>query len=151
MGFVFPLATVLRMRESIEQREERALQHIHLEIARVERRIDDLNRHISDAHEARAQALRRVIAASHLHAMLQDTQTAEEHVLALRTSLAALREQRETQRAVYQAAHRDHETLLNLYDAQRKSYQQEQLRAEQRSLDDIFLARTQRIKATSPG
>ena len=144
MGFKFPLATVLRLRESIEKREERALQQLNLEIARVRGQIDELTRQISDAHQAREQALRQMLPASHLHAMLQEAQTADQRKLALLGALQTLGEQRDKQIKVYQAAHRDHETILSLCNGMRSSYEQEQLRTEQRNLDDIFMARLHR-------
>ena len=43
MAFRFSLATVLRVRESIELREERALKKIQMEMARVSHEIEELD------------------------------------------------------------------------------------------------------------
>ena len=49
MAFRFPLATVLLVREHAEEREERALKKIQLEISRVRREIEQLV-HGSNVH-----------------------------------------------------------------------------------------------------
>ena len=45
---------------------------------------------------------------------------------------------------VYQAAHRDHETIADMFNEQRDAHEQEQSKSEQKHLDDIFVARRQR-------
>jgi flagellar biosynthesis chaperone FliJ len=141
MAFQFSLATVLRVRESIEKREERALQRIQLEIARVSRQIEELDAAIAKAHIAREEALRRVLPAGHLHTMLWETQAAVEGKKALVNMRRRLEQERLKQMLVYQAAHRDHETLINMKREQRTLYEVEQARAQQKYLDDIFMAR----------
>jgi flagellar biosynthesis chaperone FliJ len=144
MAFRFPLAAVLRFRESIEQREERALQKIQLEMARVSHQIDQLTASIAKEQQAREQALKQAIPAVELQTMLWDAQAAVEKRNALVAALHALEQQRIQQMNVYQAAHRDHETLLNTAAEQRSAYELEQARAQQKFLDDIFIARRHR-------
>ena len=76
--------------------------------------------------------------------MLWDAQAAVEKKKALIEALHALEEQRIQQMKVYQAAHRDHETLLNMAAEQRSAYELEQARAQQKFLDDIFIGRRHR-------
>ena len=77
MAFRFPLATVaFRVRESIEQREERALQRIQLEMARVLRLIDELSAAIARARDTQEEALRQPIPAGYLHTLLWEAQAA---------------------------------------------------------------------------
>ena len=144
MAFRFPLATVLRVRESVEEREERALQRIQLEIARARRQIEELSAAITNAHLAREEALRRPVPASHLHTMLADAQAAVEKKKTILHALHTLEQQRDQQMKIYQAAHRDREMLTDMQDQQLNAYQQEQSRAQQKNLDDIFIARRQR-------
>ena len=47
-----------------------------------------------------------------------------------------------TQLAVYQTARQDREVLSELRERQRHAYQLNQKRQEQKTLDDLFLART---------
>jgi flagellar export protein FliJ len=144
MAFRFPLATVLRYRESIERREERALQRVQLEMARVSHQIEELNAAIARAHGTTEQALRQPMPASHLQSMLWEAQVAEERKNALLKTLQTLEQQREKQMKIYQAAHQDRETLISLFEQQRSVYEQGQVRAQQKFLDDIFIARRHR-------
>jgi flagellar FliJ protein len=141
MVFRFPLATVLRVRESIEQREERALQRIQLEMARVVRQIEELDEAMANAHVAREGALRRTMLGGELQSMLWQVQAATEVKKALLVTLQGLEELRLQQMKVYQAAHQNHETMVNLFNEQRDAYEMEQARGEQKYLDDIFMAR----------
>jgi flagellar FliJ protein len=145
MAFRFSLATVLRVRESIEQREERALQRIQLEISRVLRQIEELSAAIARAHDTQEEALQQPIPAGYLHGLLWEAQAAVARRKALLSTLQALEQQRNQQRKVYQAAHRNHETLIGMKRDRRNAYELEQARAQQKSLDDLFMARRHRI------
>jgi flagellar export protein FliJ len=144
MAFRFPLATVLRVKESLEKREERELQRIQLEMARVAHQIEQLTEAMTKAYTARNQALQQALPAGHLHTMLWEAQAAAEARNALRISLQGLEEQRLKQMKVYLVAHREHETIINLFNKQRDAYEVEQTRAQQKYLDDIFIGRRQR-------
>jgi flagellar export protein FliJ len=145
MPFRFSLATVLRVRESLESNEERALQKIQLAMAHVVHQIEMLTTQITKLHQAREQALQQPISASHLHLLLQQAHGAGEKKESLLQDLQVLEQKRDEQIVRYQAAHRDRETLTDLSDKQRDAYDQEQLRAQQRSLDDIFIARRKQV------
>jgi flagellar FliJ protein len=144
MAFRFSLAAVLRVRESIEQREERALQRIQHEMARVLHQIEDLSAAIAKAHDAREEALQQPIPAGHLHSLLWEAEAAAERRKALVHTLQALEQQRDKQMKIYQAAHRSHETLISMLRGQRNAYELEQARAQQKYIDDIFMARRHR-------
>jgi flagellar export protein FliJ len=144
MAFRFPLATVLRVRESIERREELALERIQLEMARVARQIEELNEAMTRAHATRNQALRQPMPGGELHSMLEQVQAAARTRGALLITLQGLEERRLKQMKIYQIAHRDHETMVNLFKEQRDLYELEEARREQKYLDDIFMARRHR-------
>jgi flagellar FliJ protein len=144
MAFRFPLATVLRVKESLEKREERALQRIQLEMARVTHQMEELAEAMTRAYAVRNRVLQQAMPAGQLHTMLWEAQAAVEAKSALRITLQELEEQRLKQMKVYLAAHREHETLINLFNEQRDAYEVEQTRAQQKYLDDIFIARRQR-------
>jgi flagellar FliJ protein len=144
MAFRFSLATVLRVRESIELREERALKKIQMEMARVSHEIEELDAGIARAQGEREEALRQPMPASHLQAMLSRTESTVAARDALHATLRGLDEQRKQQMKIYQAAHRDHETLIDMRNQQRSEYMQEQTRLEQKYLDDLFVARRHR-------
>jgi flagellar export protein FliJ len=135
---------VLRVRESLEKREERALQKIQLEMARVLHQIEELNAEIRKSHEAREHAMQQPIPASHLQMLIWQVQVAGEKRGTLVQDLLVLEQQRDQQIKVYQQAHRDRETLTGMSNQQRDLYEQEQARGEQKTLDDIFMARRHR-------
>jgi len=144
MGFRFSLAAVLRFRESVEKREELALQKLLLEMSRIRREIERLNAEIVRAHQARNQAMQTPLAAVHLQSMLKEIDTIADRRKALIASLANLDREREIQTKKYQAAHRDRQMLSDMQAKQLDVYEQERTRAQQKFLDDIFAARAQR-------
>jgi flagellar FliJ protein len=141
MPFRFPLATVLKLRESIEKREELALQKIQLEIGQTLHRIEELGEEMVRMRATREQAMVRPTPAMHVQLLELSMQSADEQRKALKGRLVELEQQRLRQVDIYQAAHRDRETLTHLHRKQRDLYEQERLRAEQKTLDDIFIAR----------
>jgi hypothetical protein len=76
--------------------------------------------------------------------MLWKLQAAMATRSALETTLQELDAKRFAQMKLYQAAHSDHETMLNLQRDQRAAYELRQARVEQKFLDDIFMARRHR-------
>lgn len=144
MAFRFSLATVLRFRESIEKREELALQKLLQEMARARREIERLTDEIAAGHEARNQAMRDPLPASHIQGMLNEIDVAAESRKSLRAVLDALERQHQLQTKKYQAAHRDRQMLSDMRTRKRDVYEQERDRATQKFLDDIFAARSHR-------
>jgi len=144
MAFRFPLATVLLVREHAEEREERALKKIQLEISRVRREIEQLDAEIVAAQNLREQALREPIPAFELQESLLRVKVAmdKRHQLALQ--LETLTRGLIGQLKIYQVAHRDREALTDMLEKQRETYDQEQARANQKRLDDLFMARRHR-------
>jgi flagellar export protein FliJ len=144
MGFQFPLAAVLRVRESIEKREERALQSTQLNVARTLQQVEELSVAIGGAHRGRELALRQTISGGHLHALLWEEEAAELRLQSMMTQLQGLEQERDKQMKVYQVAHRNREMLTDMLKKQKDIYEREWLREEQKRLDDIFMARRHR-------
>ena len=144
MPFQFRLATVLRVRESLEEREERILQTMQLEIARIVHRVEALGTQIARTHELREQAMRRTIPAGHLQSLLWEEQSAVEQQKSLLYEVQRLGQERDLQIRVYQNAHRNREMLTDMRDEQQDVYEQESMRTQQKQLDDIFIARRHR-------
>ena len=144
MPFRFPLAAVLLVRENAELREERALQKIQQEIAQVSRQIEELDAEVASVHAVRNQAMLESIPAFELQSLLRRAEDAAKRKKPLLERMQVLLENRNRQMKVYQAARRDHETLTDMLEKQRESYEQEQTRKAQKLLDDIYVARRQR-------
>jgi flagellar export protein FliJ len=144
MAFRFPLAAVLLVREHAEKREERALQKIQFELSLVTRQVEELSAEIAGTHDAREQALQEPIPAFELQSFHSHTLAAAEKKKKLLHRLQTLDQERKVQMKIYQAAHRERETLTDMLDKQQDAYEQEQVRSQQKQLDDIFMARRHR-------
>jgi flagellar export protein FliJ len=128
----------------MEKQEEVALQKAQLEVAGVRRRIDELTDALAKAGEERERAMRRAIPASRLQMMQSELDAAEEARQILAGTLETLRRQRDAQMKRYRTAHSSREMLSDLLTRQKSLYEQEQLRIQQKRLDDIAAARWQR-------
>jgi flagellar export protein FliJ len=144
MAFRFSLAAVLLVRKNAKNREEQALHTIQLDIARVSRQVDELNADIVNTHKARERAMEQPIPAAQLHSYLHRVQSMAETRKTLLQRLHTLELDRERQMKIYQGAYRDLEMIVDMFNDQRDAHDQEQNRTEQKSLDDIFVARRQR-------
>jgi flagellar FliJ protein len=144
VAFRFSLASVLRVRESIERREELALQKAEQELARVRWRIDELTGEIAKAVDAREKALQQAIQAHRLQSMDAEINAAGEAKQTLLETLQTLQQQRDAQMKLYQAAYNGRRMLTDLSEQQKTEFEQEQDRAQQKRLDDIFASRWQR-------
>lgn len=144
MPFHFPLASVLRLRKSIERREELSLKAALLELARVRRRIDELTDEMAKACQDREKALRNSTTANRLQSMQVEINAAIEAKQILLETLQTLKLQRDTQMKAYKTAHSGRQVLSDLLAQQRSLYEQDQLHRQQKQLDDIFAARWQR-------
>lgn len=144
MPFRFPLAAVLLVRENVEQREERALKKIQLELARTSRQIEDLEAEIANVQNARENAMQKPIPAFQLQSYLRQTQAATEKKKTLHHRRQVLVQELDLQMKVYQASHRDREMLTDMSQKQQESYEQDQARDQQKQLDDMFIARRRR-------
>jgi len=144
MAFRFPLASVLRVREGIEKREEVALQRAQLEVARVQRRIDELTDELAAASKAREKALEETIQANRLQSMQAEINAALEAKQTLFSTLQTLKRQRDAQMKLYKIAHSGRQMVSDLLAQQKDAYEREQLRIQQKQLDDIVASRWQR-------
>ncbi|MGD0481722.1 MAG: flagellar FliJ family protein [Terracidiphilus sp.] len=141
MPFRFSLASVLQLRKSIERRAEISLMSAQLEVARVRHRIDELTYEMAKACQEREKALRNSTPAIRLQAKQVEISAAIEAKQILIETLQTLKLQRDTQMNAYKAAHRGHQALTDLRAQQKNLYEQEELRRQQKQLDDIFASR----------
>ncbi len=144
MAFRFPLTTVLRLRESVEKSEELSLQRVQFEVARVRRRIEELTEELAKASDEREEALQRCMQAYRLKDLQDEMSAAVEAKHTLSETLEMLKSQREMQMKIYQAARVNRRMLTDLLEQRRSAWEQDQVRIQQKSLDDLFAARSQR-------
>lgn len=144
MGFRFSLAPVLRLREGLEKREELALHKVELEVAMVKRRIDRLTEELAQASNEREEALQKWKRAAQLKNLQDEMNASVELRRNLLETLVELKNKREIQMNVYQAARVDRRILSDLRKQKLGAWEQDQLRNQQKQLDDMFAARSQR-------
>jgi len=141
MPFHFPLATVLRYRESIEQRERLALEKIQQEIAGIELQIRQTDDACSAASENRVAGLAHGTTAAEMQAAYEYQKALEQLSAILRARLQDSKKKWQQQLVVFEAARRNRETLEKLRQQQREVYNREQAKREQAAADDLFLSR----------
>lgn len=144
MAFRSPLKPVLSVREIIEKREEVALKRAQLEVARVRRRIEELTDELAKANLERDEALQNMVQANRLQNMQVEINAANETKQLLNDTLQTLKSQRDAQMKVYTTAHSGRRMLTEFLAQQKNQYEQEQLKIQQRRLDDIVATRWQR-------
>lgn len=144
MAFQFTLATVLRLKRSIEKQEELALQKILVQISQVRHEADTLTADIARARQSLDKAMQQPLPAVQVESMIDQINDAIRRKQALLDSLAELHRQREMQTRKYQASHNSRKMLSDMEARQRDAYVQERVRAEQKFLDEIFASRAQR-------
>lgn len=144
MAFRFTLEQVLRVRLSLERREELALQRTELEVARVRRRIEEQTEAIAAVNRRRHEALKKPMQAYLLQGMDAEINAAIDARKRALEDLKVAMERRDAQLKMYQMAHNGRQMLTDLEKQQRTEYDLEEMKAQQKKLDDLFAARIQR-------
>ncbi len=144
MAFRFPLASVLRLREIEEQREERLLTQILNQIAETKAELVSIDQRVAEVHLRRQAELADPIAATQLHSSYALVQLLKEHRQAREAVLAQFELLREKQLRAYQTAHQGRELLSTMRDEQQATHADARARQDQKSLDDIFASRRMR-------
>ena len=144
MAFEFSLATVLRVRDIVEQREERLLQRIQQQITQTSQALAETNADISrwnvrGTTELFSLSVGRDFQAS--YAALQQLKLSREELLG---QLEKLKQLREIQLTLYRASRCEREMLTDMRDKKRAVYNSGMTRRAQSTLDDNFVARQRR-------
>jgi flagellar export protein FliJ len=141
MAFQFSLATVLRVRKIVEDREEGVLQKILFDISAI---FDQLER--SDAELAELDASRHADFSQsciglQVHDSYGKVRQLKEHRKDLERQIQKLEQARDEQLIVYDAARRDREMLTDMREKKLTAYESDLNKREQSTLDDNYLAR----------
>jgi len=143
MPFRFPLATVLNLRERLEQRELLLLERRYAELAAVQGKLWEAAQNITRAHEQQAQDLKRGTTAFPLHLNAEAIKALERHREALQLNLQEAQLRLREQLEKYRQARQKRDVLEELRQQQLDHYRREQGKAEQRERDELFLLRLQ--------
>jgi flagellar export protein FliJ len=141
MAFQFSLATVLRVRGIIEEREEGILQKILFDISKI---FDELER--TDAQLAESDAARHIdvfkpYIGLQVHAAYGQVQELKQRRKNLEGQIQKLEQTRDAQLIVYEAARRDREMLTDMREKKRTAFDADVNKREQKALDDNYIAR----------
>jgi flagellar export protein FliJ len=141
MAFQFSLATVLRVRGIVEEREEGILQKILFDISKI---FDDLER--TDAQLAESNASRdadvfKPFIGLQVHASYGQVKELKQRRKNLEGQIQKLEQARDAQLIVYEAARRDREMLTDMREKKRNAFDADVNKREQKALDDNYIAR----------
>ena len=146
MGYQFPLATVLRVRGIVEDREERMLQRILHEISQTLKAIDQIDVELANTNSSRTAQVFKASTGMFIHASYGQIEQLKKNRQELEEKVEKLKELRDTQLEVYRAAHRDREMLTDMQEKKRGLYETDLAKREQSTLDDNYIARRGRIQ-----
>ena len=139
MAFRFTLAPLLRLRQSIERQRTLKLQEANLQVSRAQEKLAQLERSLAESTRSDAVALQ----AGRSAAELQFASVLRENLHIFRQELQSdiLKLELVRQEALgdYHQAYREREVLETLRGRERRVYQQEQIRHQQRELDATYL------------
>ena len=144
MAFRFSLEAVLRFRQNVERLEEAALTRIVQEIAGVQLEFQRVNAQQESLRAQLERDLKRSLPAIHLMELAEQEAWLRAGAEALCVRLEELETQRLEQLAIYQKAQQGRQVLSEVRKRQQQSFETEQRRREQKTLDDLFLARQER-------
>ena len=142
MAFRFSLEGVLRFRENVERMEELALNKIVQDIASVQADLDQADLRQQALREQREAELARGLPAIHLQEVAEQEREFNNLADGLRARLQELEYKRVEQLEIYRKAQQNQRILSEIRQQQRHSYERDQRRQEQKTLDDLFLQRT---------
>lgn len=88
--------------------------------------------------------MRQPVYSYEVQAILHEVNAAMDLRQALHGSLGSLELDRQRQMKAYQNAHTDRQMLTDMLVQKQNEYDQEQVRTQQKSIDEIFASRSQR-------
>ena len=141
MPFQFPLATVLRIRGVLEEKEERLLQQILGEIAQTREALARTADDIAESDASRRSEVFQARVGHNIHAFYGRMNELKQNRKNLEEQLEKLEQLRAMQIAVYETARRNREMLTGMHEEQRSAYETGLARLEQKAIDDNYIAR----------
>jgi flagellar FliJ protein len=139
MAFRFALAPLLRLRQSIERQRTLKLQEANLQLFRAQEELARLERSLDESAQSDAAALVAGRMAAELQFALVLRENLERFRQELQSDIRKLELARQEAVREYHQAYREREVLETLRARQRRDYQQEQLRRQQKELDATYL------------
>jgi len=144
MAFRFSLAAVLRIRESLEHKEQLALEQCYRQLYSLQKRLSEQDEHINRIRAEYEVCVIRGSKAANLQDLLEQRFQAERHREAIQQELTEAQEELRQQIDRYRAARQQRETVGQVRSNRFEEYQKRESLAEQKARDDLFLLRRQR-------
>jgi flagellar export protein FliJ len=141
MAFKFSLATVLRVRTIVEEREERLLQQILQQLTNTLQQIDQADSDIAKCNAGRHEAVFQNSIGVQVHASYTELAHLKLHRNALEEQLCKLGQLRDVQIKAYNTARRNREMLTDMREEKREIYDADVAGRDQKALDDNYIAR----------
>ena len=141
MAFQFSLATVLRVRKIIEEREEGILQKILFNISKVFDDLERIDARIVEADDSRHAEVLKPCIGLEVHAYYGEVKELKQCRKDLEDKIQKLEEARDKQLIIYEAARRNREMLTDMREKKRTAYDVETNKREQKALDDNYISR----------
>jgi len=139
MAFRFPLAPLLRLRQSIERQRALALRGASLALARAQESLAQLDRFLADSAQADSTSLSAGRRAAELQFALLYRENLEHLREQVQSEIRDLELKRQRAASEYHQAFREREALETMRARQRREYQQDELRRLQQQLDAAHL------------
>jgi len=141
MPFQFSLATVLRIRGILEEKEERMLQQILFELTQTREALARTEAEILESDASRCADIFKTRIGHNIHASYGEINELKQNRKSLEEKIEKLEQLRDMQVVVYETARRNREMLTGMHQVQRTAYESGLARMEQKTIDDNFIAR----------
>lgn len=145
MAFQFSLAQVLRVREVLEEREERTLQQILVELAQSRECLADTVSEIAKTDDSRRSNILKPYMGLHIHAIYGEAEQLKKKRMEIESRIEKLEVLRERQLAAYDVARRNREMLTDMREEKCGVYEALASRREQKIVDDNYISRRGRF------
>jgi flagellar export protein FliJ len=145
MVFQFSLATVLRVRGVLEEREKRMLQKILFEISQTLETLARTDAEIAGTDASRCADVLKPFIGRNLHASYGEVKALKQSRKDIAAQVEKLEELRDRQLIAYEGARRNREMLTDMREEKRSSYDSDMVRQEQKIMDDTYIARRGRL------
>jgi flagellar FliJ protein len=146
MPFRFTLAAVLRIRESLERKEQLALEQCYRHLYSVQKRLSEQDDHIANIRKQYQDHLMQGTKAVELHCLLEQRFQAERQRDVIFQQFNEAQDTLRRQIEIYRSARRQRETVGQVRADRFAQYQKHEALSEQKERDDLFLLRRQRHK-----
>lgn len=141
MLFRFSLHAILHYRQSVEHQQELRLRAANQQVARIRHLIEQTDIRIGEIRQMSSRELSSGTTSAELRFALENRFLLESQRHELESQLARAASLRNQQQLIFQQVRRERETFESLRDEQKREYERESSRKEQRRLDDLFLLR----------